>query len=137
MNVQRVVVPHPTDMLSRVAPRYDVTIAAAAVRCARPCRKQVPADVREEIWLQLPPWGLVTLQNQTSSTGQSLLEADSRPGDRLCGLVVRVPGCKPRGPRFDSRNYQIFCVAVGLERDPLSLVRINEEQLERKVAGSV
>jgi hypothetical protein len=38
----------------------------------------------------------------------------------------RVPGCKPRDPEFDSRRYQIFCVAVGLERGPLSLVRINE-----------
>jgi hypothetical protein len=29
---------------------------------------------------------------------------------------------------------KIFCVAMGLERSPLSLMRINEEQLERKVA---
>jgi hypothetical protein len=43
---------------------------------------------------------------------------------RLCGLVVRVPGCRHRGPRFDSRRYQIFRVA-------LSLVRISEELLER------
>jgi hypothetical protein len=40
--------------------------------------------------------------------------------DRLCGLVVSVPGCYPRGPEFDSRRYQIFRVAVGLERGPLS-----------------
>jgi hypothetical protein len=26
---------------------------------------------------------------------------------RLCGLVVRVPGCSLRGPGFDSRCYQI------------------------------
>jgi hypothetical protein len=57
--------------------------------------------------------------------------------DRLCGLVVRVPGCRHRGPGFDSRGYQIFCVTVGLERGPLSLVRINEELLERKVAAPV
>jgi hypothetical protein len=55
--------------------------------------------------------------------------------DRLCNLVVRVPGCRPRSPGFDSRRYQIFCLAVGLERGPLSLVRINEELLERKVAA--
>jgi hypothetical protein len=46
--------------------------------------------------------------------------------DRVCGLVVRVPGCRPRGPGFDCRRYRIFCVAVGLECGPLSLVRINE-----------
>jgi hypothetical protein len=27
---------------------------------------------------------------------------------------------RPRGPGFDSRRYQIFRVAVGLERGPLS-----------------
>jgi hypothetical protein len=30
------------------------------------------------------------------------------PADRLFGLVVRVPGYRSRGPRFDSRNYQFF-----------------------------
>jgi hypothetical protein len=40
--------------------------------------------------------------------------------DRLCGLVARVPGCRLKGPGFDSRGYQIFWVAMGLERDPLS-----------------
>jgi hypothetical protein len=28
--------------------------------------------------------------------------------DRLCGLVVRVPGYRTRGSRFDSRRYHIF-----------------------------
>jgi hypothetical protein len=28
--------------------------------------------------------------------------------DRLCGLVVRVPDCRPRDPRFDFRRYYIF-----------------------------
>jgi hypothetical protein len=51
--------------------------------------------------------------------------------------VVRVPGCSFRNPEFDSRRYEIFYVAVGLERGPLSLVRINEELLERKVAAPV
>jgi hypothetical protein len=49
--------------------------------------------------------------------------------DGLCGLVVTGPG-------FDSWRYQIFCVAVGLEWGPLSIVRINEELLERKSSGS-
>jgi hypothetical protein len=30
--------------------------------------------------------------------------------DRLGGLVVTVPVCKPRGPGFDSGRYQIFWV---------------------------
>jgi hypothetical protein len=47
-------------------------------------------------------------------------------------FVVRVLGCKHRGPGFDSLSYQIFCVAVGLERGPLSLVSVNEELLEKK-----
>jgi hypothetical protein len=57
--------------------------------------------------------------------------------DRLCGLVGRVSGCRPRGAGLDSWRYQIFCVAVDLERAPLSLVKINEELLERKVAAPV
>jgi hypothetical protein len=60
-----------------------------------------------------------------------------RAGDRLCGLVVTVPGCLPRRPGFRSQRYQIFWVAVGLERGPLSLVRINEKLLEREVTAPV
>jgi hypothetical protein len=56
--------------------------------------------------------------------------------DRLCGLVVRVPGYRSRGPRFDSRRYHIFWEIVDLERGPLSLVRIIEEILEWKSSGS-
>jgi hypothetical protein len=28
--------------------------------------------------------------------------------NRLCGLVVRVPGCRRRRPGFDFRRYKIF-----------------------------
>jgi hypothetical protein len=57
--------------------------------------------------------------------------------DRLCGLVVRVPGYRSRGPGVDSPRYQIFCEVVGLERGPLSLVRIIGEPLERTVVAPV
>jgi hypothetical protein len=50
--------------------------------------------------------------------------------DRLCGLVIRVPDYRPRDPGFDFRRYQIFWEVVGLERGPLSLLRIIEELLE-------
>jgi hypothetical protein len=56
--------------------------------------------------------------------------------DRLCGLVVRVPGYRSRGPGFDSRAYQIFWEVVGLERGPLSLVSTTEELLGRNSSGS-
>jgi hypothetical protein len=48
----------------------------------------------------------------------------------LCGLLVRVPG-------YRSRGYQIFSEVVGMERGPLSLERITEELLERKVAAPI
>jgi hypothetical protein len=51
--------------------------------------------------------------------------------------VVRVPGYRSRDPGFDSRHYKIFLEVVGLERGPLSLVRIIEELLERKVIAPV
>jgi hypothetical protein len=51
--------------------------------------------------------------------------------------VIRVSGFSPKGLGFDSRGYEIFYIAVGLERGPLSLVRINEELLERKVVAPV
>jgi hypothetical protein len=50
--------------------------------------------------------------------------------------VLRDPGYRPRGPWLDSRRYQIFCVAVGLEQGQLSLVKISEELLERESSGS-
>jgi hypothetical protein len=50
--------------------------------------------------------------------------------------VARVLGYRSRGPGFDSRRYQIFWEVVGLERGPLSLVRIIEELLEWKSSGS-
>jgi hypothetical protein len=45
--------------------------------------------------------------------------------DRLCGLVVRVPGCRSRGPGS-------FPALPGLDQGPLSLVTTTEELLERK-----
>jgi hypothetical protein len=43
-----------------------------------------------------------------------------------------VPGCRFRGPGFGSQFYQIFWTAVGLKRGQISLVKINEELIERK-----
>jgi hypothetical protein len=57
--------------------------------------------------------------------------------DRLCGLVARVHGYRPRGPGFDSWRYKTFEEVVGLEEGPLSHVRITEELLQREVAVPV
>jgi hypothetical protein len=56
--------------------------------------------------------------------------------NHLCGLVVRIPGYRSRGPGFDSWCYQIFWEVVGLERRPLSLMSTVEELLGRKSSGS-
>jgi hypothetical protein len=55
--------------------------------------------------------------------------------DRLCSLVVRVPGYRSTGPGFDSRRYQIFWEVVGLERGPLSHVSTIEGLLGRNSSG--
>jgi hypothetical protein len=52
---------------------------------------------------------------------------------RLCSLVVTVPGFRSRGPVFDSGRSEISWEVVGLEWDPISLVRIIEELLEWQV----
>jgi hypothetical protein len=52
------------------------------------------------------------------------LSRDRVTVDRLCGLVIRVPDYRSRGPGFDSRHCHTFSEVVGLERDPLSLVSI-------------
>jgi hypothetical protein len=56
--------------------------------------------------------------------------------DRLCGLVVRVLGCRSGGPGSISGTARKKKV-VGLELGPLSLVSTTEELLDRKVAAPV
>jgi hypothetical protein len=56
-------------------------------------------------------------------------------GDRLCGLVVRVPGYRSGVPGSipgTTRKKKV----VGLERSPLSLLSTTEELLGRKSSGS-
>jgi hypothetical protein len=56
--------------------------------------------------------------------------------DRLCGLVVRVPGYRSRGPRFDSRRYQIYWEVVRSGTGgPVSLVSATEELRGRESSG--
>jgi hypothetical protein len=47
--------------------------------------------------------------------------------DCLCGLVVRVPGYRSRGPGSISGATRLSWEVVGLERGPLSLVNTIEE----------
>jgi hypothetical protein len=76
--------------------------------------------------IQFPRSALLTGQRSSGVWMLNLNECYAKLG-RLCGLVVRVPGYRYRGPGFDSRRYQIFSEVVGLKRGPLSLVRIMEE----------
>jgi hypothetical protein len=48
----------------------------------------------------------------------------------------KCPWLQVQRSGFDSRRYQIFWEAVGLERGPLSFVTTIEELLERKSSGS-
>jgi hypothetical protein len=55
--------------------------------------------------------------------------------DRLCGLVVRVLGCRSGGPGSIPGTTEKK--VVGLERGPLSLVSTTEELFDRKIAAPV
>jgi hypothetical protein len=52
--------------------------------------------------------------------------------DRLCGLVVRVPGYRSRGPGSIPGATRFSWEPEGLERAPLGLVITTEELLKRK-----
>jgi hypothetical protein len=56
--------------------------------------------------------------------------------DRLCGLVVRVLGCRSGGPGSIPGTTKKKRV-VGVERGPLSLVTTTDELPDRKVAAPV
>jgi hypothetical protein len=72
---------------------------------------------------------------KVSKNNCHIYDTHSSRKDRLCGLVVRVPGYRFKGPGFDSRCQQIFWEVVGLERGSLSLMRTTE-LLERNRSGS-
>jgi hypothetical protein len=54
----------------------------------------------------------------------------------LCGLVVRVPGCRSGGPSSIPGATRFFWEVEILERGPLGLVSSIEELLEREGSGS-
>jgi hypothetical protein len=53
--------------------------------------------------------------------------------DHLCGLVIRVPGYRSKGPGFDSRNYKKKSSGSG---PPFSLVSTPEEPLGSNSSGT-
>jgi hypothetical protein len=55
--------------------------------------------------------------------------------DRLCGLVVRAPGYRSRGPVPNFRRYQNFWEVAGLDRGPFRLMCTTEELFGRKSCG--
>jgi hypothetical protein len=102
------------------------------------CTPRAPHDLT---WVvtQSAAWGPGQRRNGKTRRWESgsgddglILKSGSDGPGRLCGLVVRVPGYRHRGPAFDFRRYKTVCVAVSLERGPLSRMRINVELHERK-----
>jgi hypothetical protein len=76
------------------------------------------------------------LSSELSVISFNILIYMVRLSERLCDLVVTVPGYRFRGPGFYSRRYQFFKEVMGLERGPISPVRISEELLESYSSGS-
>jgi hypothetical protein len=72
----------------------------------------------------------------TENKGENIFESMVILRDRLCGLVVRVPGYRSGSPGSipgSTRKKKV----VGLKRVTLSLVSTTEELLDRKVAAPV
>jgi hypothetical protein len=83
-------------------------------------RPRITAYIREQKYAK----AIITVETTLLGDGQCCCHFRNfvrmtHSMDRLCGLVVRVSDCRSRGPGFDSRRWQIFCVAAGLERGPL------------------
>jgi hypothetical protein len=115
-------------MLRRVTlVRTDVSeeLSASFIRVTRIGELGTTLELHSHIPTEMSG-GLGLLIRAADPTGHTRwpLAAASFPGtdtqaDSLCGLLVRVPGYRSRGPGFCSRRYQMFCVAVGLEQGPL------------------
>jgi hypothetical protein len=76
---------------------------------------------------------LAKLNHLTFSSRHAIFWHINHMTDRLCDLVVRVPGYRSGGPGFDSRHYKKL---LSLERGPLSLVSTTEELLGSNSSGS-
>jgi hypothetical protein len=84
-------------------------------------------------------WNLISRpkeRQKLSARAADICTYERESEDRLCGLEIRVPGYRCRGPGFDSRHYEILWEVVGLERGSLSFVSTTEEVLGWKCSGS-
>jgi hypothetical protein len=95
---------------------------------------QKVTTLTEECRVNIGLWKSCSLHCGAIYTHTHTREREIR--DRLCGLVVRVPGYRSWGPGSIPRSYQIFWEVVGLERGPLSLVSTTEELLAKQSRGS-
>jgi hypothetical protein len=101
------------DRLTEVGPYFWLTFQSSCLQTGRCFQSMGRRHPSTQLWLEQPYWFLLY--------------------SRM--LKCRLPGYRSRGPGFNSRRYQIFG-GVGLERGPLSLVRIIEELLEWKISGA-
>jgi hypothetical protein len=78
-------------------------------------------------------WILTLLSSANLSALYNILYSVSFVFNSLCGLVVKFLAANTEVPGSISGATKF----LGLKRDPLSLVRINEEIPERKIAAPV
>jgi hypothetical protein len=76
-------------------------------KTVNPCKNLKKKSFYSHVILQRATFCITTIQFKKNSQF-NFFNHEGEGIDRLCGLVVRVPAYRSRGPEFDSRRYKIF-----------------------------
>jgi hypothetical protein len=82
----------------------ETSVLTRATRCHIPVDGIIHSHRRENLYLTK----LSLLRTSCFAFYLRIGDGVDSLGDRLYGLMLGLPGCRPRSPEFDSRRCQIF-----------------------------